>query len=92
MGVIVGDGGKPVSKIGCTVAVVVGVGNKVIVVVGVEIEASVGVRISVGDGDGMKGCCNTGVQEDKIVARMTIVTVCNFIIPAFSAPKRPPNA
>jgi hypothetical protein len=39
----------------------------------------------------MKGCRNIGVQEDKIVARITIVTVCNFIFPTFSARKRPPN-
>lgn len=92
-GVIVGDGGKPVSKTGCAVAIVVEVSDRSKVVVGVEVEASVGVKISIGDGDGdgMKGCCNTGVQEDKIVARITIVTVCNFIFPTFSARKRPPN-
>ena len=86
LGVIVGDGGKPVSKTGCIV--VVNVGNRVKVVVGADVDASVGVKISAGDGDGVKGCCNTGVQEDKIVARITIVTVCNFIFPTFSARKR----
>jgi len=86
LGVIVGDGGKPVSKTGCIV--VVDVGNRVKVVVGVEAEAGVGVKISAGDGDGVKGCCNPDAQEDKIVARITIVTVCNFIFPTFSARKR----
>lgn len=85
---IVGDGGKPISKMGRGAAVVVDIGNRIKVVVGVETEASVGVKISVGEGDGLKGCRNTGVQEDKIVARITIIMVCNFIFPTFSARKR----
>ena len=87
-GVIVGDGGRPVSTMGCTVAVVVDVGDRAKVIVGVEIDASVAVKISIGDGDGIKGCCNTGVQEDKITTRITIVAVCNFICPTFSARER----
>jgi len=90
-GVIVGDGGRPVSTMGCTVAVVVDVGDRAKVIVGVEIDASVAVKISIGDGDGIKGCCNTGVQEDKITTRITIVAVCNFICPTFSSRKKTPN-
>jgi len=69
--------------------VIVGDGGKV--VVGVEVGESASVKISVGEGDGLKGCRNTGVHEDKIVARITIIMVCNFIFPTFSAPKRPPH-
>ena len=90
-GVIVDDGGKPVSKTGCAVAFVVEVGDRPKVVVAVEVDASVGAIASIGDGVGITECCNTGAQEDKIVARITIVIVCNFIFPTFSARKRPPN-
>jgi len=90
-GVIVDDGGKPVSKTGCAVAIVVEVSDGPEVVLGVEVEANAGVKISIGGGDGIKECCNTGMQEEKIVARITIITVCNFIFPIFSDRKRPPN-